>query len=131
VSAAKIKPPGRQPSLRTPENMERVRQDFVRNRQQSTSRNAIALRMSDCTVRPILHEDLNFHPYKNCYGLSNKRSRHCKSKNCVVLLKALDNDNLNHVLMMDEANFHLCGNVNSQNCRDWATEKPHDTHQKP
>jgi hypothetical protein len=33
--------------------------------------------------------------------------------------------------MMDEANFHLCGNVNSQNCRYWATENPRDIHQKP
>jgi hypothetical protein len=32
---------------------------------------------------------------------------------------------------MDEANFHLCGNVNSQNCRYWATENPHNIHQKP
>jgi len=46
-------------------------------------------------------------------------------------LNALDNDDLNHVLMTDEANFHLRGNVNSQNCRYWATENPRDIHQKP
>jgi hypothetical protein len=57
-------------------------------------------------------------------------TRHCKLKNSEVLLKALDNDDLNHVLMMDEANFHFCGNVNSQNCRYWATETPRDIHQK-
>jgi hypothetical protein len=34
---------------------------------------------------------------------------------CEVLLNALDNDDLNHVLMTAEANFHLRGNVNSQN----------------
>jgi hypothetical protein len=33
--------------------------------------------------------------------------------------------------MVDEASFHLCGNVNSQNCRYWATENPHDIYQKP
>jgi hypothetical protein len=48
-----------------------------------------------------------------------------------ALLNALDNDDLNHVLMTDEANFHLCGNVKSQNCRYWATEIPRDIHQKP
>jgi transposase len=64
ASAAKRKPPGREPSLRTPENIERVRQTFVRNPRRLASRNAIALRMSDRTVRRILHEDLNFHPYK-------------------------------------------------------------------
>jgi hypothetical protein len=46
-------------------------------------------------------------------------------------LNAVDNDDLNHVLMTDEANFHLCGNLNSQNCRYWATENPSDIHQKP
>jgi len=33
--------------------------------------------------------------------------------------------------MTDEANFHLCGNANSQNCRYWATENPRGIHQKP
>jgi hypothetical protein len=47
VSAAKRKPPGRAPPLRTPENIKRVRQAFVRSPRQSASRNAIALRMSD------------------------------------------------------------------------------------
>jgi len=32
--------------------------------------------------------------------------------------------------MTDEANFHLCGNVNSQNCHCWATENPCNIHQK-
>jgi hypothetical protein len=41
---------------------------------------------------------------------------------CEVLLNALDNNDLNHVLMKDEANFHLCGNVISQNCHYWAPE---------
>ena len=46
-------------------------------------------------------------------------------------MNTLDNDDLNHVLMTDEANFHLCGNVNSQNCRYLATENPRDIYQKP
>jgi hypothetical protein len=62
ASATKRKPPGREPSLRTPENIERVCQAFVRNPRRSASRNANALRMCDRTVRRILHEDLNFHP---------------------------------------------------------------------
>jgi hypothetical protein len=49
---------------------------------------------------------------------------------CEVLLNALDNDDLNHGLMMDETNFHLCGNVSSQNCRYWATKNPRDILQK-
>jgi hypothetical protein len=33
--------------------------------------------------------------------------------------------------MTDEANFHLCGNVSSQNSRYWTTENPRNIHQKP
>jgi hypothetical protein len=54
-----------------------------------------------------------------------------KPKNREVLLNTLDNDDLNHILMTDEANFRLCGNVSSQNCCYWATENPCDIHQKP
>jgi hypothetical protein len=64
ASLAKSKPTGREPSLGTPENIEQVRQAFVRSPRRSAGRNGIALRMSDVTVRRILHEDLNFHPYK-------------------------------------------------------------------
>ena len=46
-------------------------------------------------------------------------------------MNTLDNDDLNHVLMTDEANFRLCGSVNSLNCRYWATKNPRDIHQKP
>jgi hypothetical protein len=64
ASAAKRKPQGREPSLRTHENIEGVRQDFVRNPRRSASINSIAFRMSDRPVCQILHKDLNFHPYK-------------------------------------------------------------------
>ena len=47
------------------------------------------------------------------------------------MLSALDNDDLYHVVMTDEENFHLCGNVSSQYCHYWATENPRDIHQKP
>ena len=46
-------------------------------------------------------------------------------------MNALDNNDLNDVLMMDEANFHFCENVSSQNCRYWANENPRVIHQKP
>jgi len=64
ASATKRKPPGRELSIRTPGNIERVRQAFVKYPQRSANSNAIALRISDRTVSRILHENLNFHPYK-------------------------------------------------------------------
>ena len=130
--AAKRNPPGRPPSIRTPENNERLGQAFVRSRPRSASRNAVALRMSDRTVRRILHEGVNFHPYKLVMVQAiNDQDTGNRKTVCAVLLNALDNDDLDHVLMTDEANFHLCGNVNSQNCRYWATENTRDIHQKP
>ena len=95
-----------EPSLRTPENIERVRQACVRSPWRSASRNAIALRMSDCMVHRILHEDLNFHPYKMVMvqAINDKDTVNQKTV-CGVLLNILDNGDLNHVLMMDEANF--------------------------
>jgi len=81
-------------------------------------------------VRRILHEDLNFYPYKMVMVQAKYDQDTVNRKTvCEVLLNALDNDKLNHVLMTDEANFHHCGNVNSQNCHYWATENPWDIHQ--
>jgi hypothetical protein len=79
--------------------------------------------MSDGTVRRILHEDLNFHPYKMVMIQAiNDQDIVNGITFGDVLLTALDNDDLNHVLMMDEANFYLCGNVNSQIGCYWTTE---------
>jgi len=44
----------------------------------------------------------------------NDQDRVNRKTVCEVLLNALDNDDLNHVLMKDEANFHLYRNVSSQ-----------------
>jgi hypothetical protein len=49
---------------------------------------------------------------------------------CEALLNDLENDDLNHILMTDEENFHLCGNVNSQTCCYWATENSRHIHRK-
>ena len=81
ASVAKSKPPGREPSVWTPENIEQVRQAFVISSRWSASKNAFALRTSNGTVRQILHEDLNFHPYKmfmlqaiNVQGTVNRKT---------------------------------------------------------
>jgi hypothetical protein len=71
ASAAKRKHPGRKSSLRTPENIERVHQAFVRSPRRSASRNSTALRISDATVRRILDED-KFSSLLNSYGSRNK-----------------------------------------------------------
>jgi hypothetical protein len=131
ASVVKRKPPKRVPSLRTAEDIEKLCQAFVTSPRRSVRRNSIALRTCDRAVRRIFNEDFNFYPYKivMCQGINDQGTVNPKSL-CEVLLNALDNDDHNHVLMTDEAKFHLCCNVNSQNCRYLATENPRDTHQK-
>jgi hypothetical protein len=56
--------PGREASIRTPENFERGCQVLSEISRLLTSRYAITLRISDRTVRRILPEELNTHSYK-------------------------------------------------------------------
>ena len=51
-------------TVRTPENVEAVRNAVDQSPRRSAVRHAQALRLSDTTVRRILHQDLNFHPFK-------------------------------------------------------------------
>ena len=64
ASALKTKPRGRIPTVRTPENVDKVRMAIVKNPRRSVRRHSAAIGLSDCSVRRILHKDLNFHPYK-------------------------------------------------------------------
>ena len=62
--------------------------------------------MSDRPVHRILREDLNFHPHKMVMvqAINDEDTVNRKAE---FLLNALDNDDLKHVLMMDEANFNF------------------------
>jgi len=50
--------------IRTPENVEAVRNAVEQSPRRSAVCHAQALRLSDTTVRRILHQNLNFHPYE-------------------------------------------------------------------
>jgi hypothetical protein len=52
---------------------------------------------------------------------------------CRNLLQMIDANPkfLNHLIMTDEAHFHLNGYVNKQNFRYWAPENPRLLHQAP
>jgi len=51
-------------TVRTAENLEALRNAVNQSPRWSAVRHAQTLRLSDTTVRRILHQDLNFHPYK-------------------------------------------------------------------
>jgi hypothetical protein len=81
---------------------------FIGNPRQSERRNALTLKMSGRTVRWILHQDLNSCPYKMIMvqAINYQNNENWKTP-CENLLKAQDNDDINHILMADEANFIL------------------------
>ncbi|KAJ4427215.1 hypothetical protein ANN_24832 [Periplaneta americana] len=62
--SSKKKPPGQVRNVRKPDNIERVRVIVTRSPHRSARRQTIALRLSERSVRRILHSDLKFHPYK-------------------------------------------------------------------
>ena len=64
ASATKKKQSGSAWTVRTPENVEAVRNAVEQSPRRSAVCHAQALRLSDTTVQRILHQDLNLHPYK-------------------------------------------------------------------
>ena len=60
-------------SVRSAQNIEAVRQAFLRSPGRSARKHAAALGMSDRSLRRILHDDLHFHSYK----LTGKSNINC------------------------------------------------------
>ena len=119
-------------TVRTPENIDRVRDAALRSPNRSVRLRASNLNLSQSTVRRILKEDLKFHPYKLVItqqlleGDYNQRKLFCEQMQLVFN----DNDNIT-LFTSDEAHFHLNGFVNRQNFRYWAAENPKELHEKP
>ena len=85
-----------------------------------------AIGLSVRSVRRILRNYLNFHPYKiTIVQELSDRDMANRRISSGQLLEMLDDDGvINTVLMTDEAHFHLSGYVNKQNYRYWAPENP-------
>jgi hypothetical protein len=122
--------PGPSKTTRTPENVERVRQAVLQSPKRSARKHASALRISDRTVRRILHQDLKFHPYKLAVVQKlNPRDFVSRQRACEAIVENLPNNAL--VFFSDEAHFHLSGCVNKQNMRYWSGVNPRELHEKP
>ena len=63
-SALKQTSPGRPRTGTGPENVAAVRASILKSPRRSARKHAAALRLSDRSVRRILHRDLRMHPYK-------------------------------------------------------------------
>jgi len=126
------RPVGAPRTVRTPENVERVRQAILRSPNRSARRHSIELGIGNRSVRRILHEDMHFHPYKLVVVQQLKAGDYAQRLNFAGQMKAIFEANDNVILLMsDEAHFHLNGMVNQQNCRYWALENPRELHERP
>lgn len=121
---------GAQRTIRTPENIDRVRRSILQSPKRSARKHASALALSNRTVRRILHEDLHFHPYKMVitHELSQQDWQN-RLQACETLIQNLPQDAC--VLFSDEAHFHISGSVNKQNMRYWSSENPRVIHKRP
>lgn len=122
--------PGARRTVRTPANIEAVRQSVIRSPRRSSSKRAAALRLSDRSTRPILHDDLHFHAYKMVVTQQlSERDFVSRQTACETLLDNLPPNAV--VFFSDEAHFHISGCVNKQNMRYWSETNPREIHQKP
>lgn len=123
---------GSRRTVRTPANIEAVRHAVERSPRRSAILHAQALRISDRSVRRILHDDLSFHPYKIATVQELQAFDFERRLNFAqTMLRMIDEDPGIIVLSSDEAHFHLNGCVNKQNFRYWAPTNPQELHQQP
>lgn len=133
-SAMGKKPPGRARTIRTPVNIQAVRDAVIRSPHRSIRRHAASLQLHSSSVRRILVQDLKCHPYKLQIVQELKPNDHVmRQQFCELMLQKLNEDEgfINKLWMSDEAHFHLSGFVNKQNFRYWAQENPTELHQRP
>lgn len=121
---------GRRRTVRTPENVELVRAAFVQSPRRSSRKHAVALGMSDRSLRRILHFDLQFHPYKIMMAQELTVADYAKRRElCEQMLARIPPAAV--FFSSDEAHFHLSGAVNKQNFRYWAENNPRIIHERP
>jgi len=128
------KRPGKKRSIHTPENIEKVRNAIQVSPRRSARRHAASLQLKRESVRKILVEDLNFHPYKLIITQELKETDYRQRLIFAqTMLQKLEDREivLNNLLMSDEAHFELSSNVNKQNYRYWTDDNPHWVQEKP
>jgi hypothetical protein len=107
--------------VRSPQNIETVRQSFTRSPRRSDRRCSVALGISESNLRRILHKDLNFRGYKmvDVQQLSDRDISNRKHGSWAF--------NRNFVRRCHYpydrwSTLHLSGCANKQNFRCWAEE---------
>ena len=110
----------------TEEQVEQVRQAFVRNPRKLPVRGSRELGLPQPTVWLILRKRLKLKPY----GLMllqklQPDDQHRRTTFCTELQALMGEDGFfERPISSDECTFHLCGKVNRYNFRIWWTENP-------
>lgn len=88
------------------------------------------LNIKKSSLQVILKKDLHLTAYKIQLVQELKDSDHESRLNFATEMLERFNS-FDNILFSDEANFHLNGHVNKQNCRYWSKENPKTKHQRP
>jgi len=119
-------------TVRTPDNIAVVREAIEPSPHCSARRHSVSLRLSEASVRRILHKDLNFFPYKiQVTHALHERDYVNRVNFCQTFLRLINENQelVNNLLMSDEAHFHLSGFVNKQNFCYWSATNPTKLHE--
>lgn len=111
---------GAQRTVRSPENIDRVRRSILQSPKRFVRKHASSsLALSNRTVHRILHENLPFRPYKMVitYELSQQDWWN-RLQVCITLIQTLLKD------VRDEVHIHISGSANMQNIRYRSGENP-------
>ncbi|CAH1992908.1 unnamed protein product [Acanthoscelides obtectus] len=121
-SVANLPGSGRPRSVRTPENIDVVKESVRDDPKQSTTRRSQEWGISRTSLLRILHKDLNVHAYK---------IQLTQEPHWLLEHRQIDANFSSKIMFSDEAHFTLNGTVNKQNCRIWANENPREYQEQP
>ncbi|PSN37686.1 hypothetical protein C0J52_22004 [Blattella germanica] len=96
--ALKKKPPGDVRTIRTPRNIQAVKQAVQNSPTRSAAKHAIAIGISDRSVRKTLHFDLKFHPYKMMVAQELSHRDWESRRICAENMKAIQEKFSGHVI---------------------------------
>ncbi|VVC37581.1 Protein of unknown function DUF4817,Domain of unknown function DUF4371 [Cinara cedri] len=112
------------------ENIERVRQSFVRTPQKSTRRAGLELDLPHSTVWRVLRRRLTLKAYRlQLLRVLLPEDKQKRIDFCdFISEKRGENESfVSRIVFSDEATFHVSGKVNRHNVRIWALEQSHAT----
>ena len=128
------KPPGRNRTVITDKNIQRVKRQLDISPRRSIRSLSRQLKISTGTTWKILRKELAKYPFK----IQLKQTQTPQNKvdrvdfaNKIADLMEKDDNFLQNTLFTDEANFHLSGRVNRQNLRFWGDSNPHEAIKAP